>query len=63
MTSDIEPITQDIDDAVFKVHKELSPSLYEPAFQSCRAYEPRKHGRIGLNGLNLPILYGGQKFE
>lgn len=63
MIADLDAIATDIVDAAYKVHKEFGPGLLESAYQRCHAYELRKHGRVVLTELKLPILYDGQEFD
>ncbi|MBI5838727.1 MAG: GxxExxY protein [Chloroflexi bacterium] len=63
MSKEIEAIAADIVDCAVKVHKQFGPGLLESAYQACHAYELRKHGRIVLTELKLPIVYDGQEFD
>ena len=60
---DENPISQQIVDAAYQIHKTLGPGLLESVYEVVLAYELRKRGLRVERQLPVPVFYDGICFE
>ena len=60
---DENPISQQIVDAAYQIHKTLGPGLLESVYEVVLAYELRKRGLKVDRQLPVPVVYDGICFE
>jgi len=60
---DENPISQQIVDAAYQIHKTLGPGLLESVYEVVLAYELRKRGLKVERQLPVPVVYDGICFE
>jgi GxxExxY protein len=61
--TELEKITSEVIDCIFKVHKTLGPGLLESAYETCLMYEIKKRGLKAIKQKQLPLLYDGIKLD
>jgi GxxExxY protein len=61
--TELEEITSEVIDCIFKVHKTLGPGLLESAYESCLMYEIKKRGLKAIKQKQLPLIYDGIKLD
>lgn len=61
--TELEKITSEVIDCIFKVHKTLGPGLLESAYETCLMYEIKKRGLKAIKQKNLPLMYDGIKLD
>lgn len=60
---ELEEITSEVIDCIFKVHKTLGPGLLESAYETCLMYEIKKRGLKAIKQKQLPLIYDGIKLD
>jgi len=60
---EIERVSEQVVDAMLKVHRALGPGLLESTYQACLAYELRCRGIEVRCEVALPVRYGGIEIE
>jgi GxxExxY protein len=60
---DENPISQQIVDAAYRIHKSLGPGLLESVYEVVLAYELRKRGLHVERQLPVPVVYDEIHFE
>ena len=60
---DENPISQQVVDAAYQIHKTLGPGLLESVYEVVLAYELRKRGLKVERQLPVPVVYDGICFE
>ena len=61
--TELEEITSEVIDCIFKVHKTLGPGLLESAYESCLMYEIKKRGLKAIKQKQLQLIYDGIKLD
>ena len=60
---EIERVSEQVVDAMLKVHRALGPGLLESTYQACLVYELRCRGIEVRCEVALPVRYGGIEIE
>jgi GxxExxY protein len=54
--TELEKITSEVIDCIFKVHKNLVPVLHESAYETCLMYEIKNRGMKEIKQKQLTII-------
>jgi GxxExxY protein len=60
---DLNPVTRDLVDSAYRVHRALGPGLLESVYEAALAFELGKRGhRVGRQ-VGIPVVYEGVRIQ
>ena len=58
-----DPLSHEVIGAALAVHRMMGPGLLESVYQACLAHELRKRGISFRQGVEVPLVYGGEALD